>query len=168
MERSKIRDVADQLTDSNTAAFAFQSFLFAKLVETFQYVGQKLLDAANFWSLMFFVEALGIAVCYYVIGFTANSISVVSAASMEHLPSAPDTPTSIYQPPTAKNIMRTFCVNRSVSLMQKTTLQVLSPPDSPPIPHNSSSSLAKTWPYRSSLFSTSQDVLPLRLPLDGN
>ena len=68
----------DPFTDSNAATFAVQSFLFAKLVEVFQYLGQKLLDAANFWSLMFFIEAIGVGFCYFVLGWTANTISVVS------------------------------------------------------------------------------------------
>ena len=78
MDRFKANNGAGQLTDSNAATFAVQSFLFAKLVQVFQYLGQKLLDAGNFWSLMFFIEAIGVAACYFVLGYTANSISIVS------------------------------------------------------------------------------------------
>jgi hypothetical protein len=54
-----------------------QSWLFAQLVQTFQFSGQKLVDAANFWALMFFILALAMAAFYFTIGVGSNSISVV-------------------------------------------------------------------------------------------
>lgn len=60
-----------------TAGFALQSWLVAKLVQVFQFSGQKLASAANFWSLMFFILALAMAVCYYALGMASNSISMV-------------------------------------------------------------------------------------------
>lgn len=60
------------------AAFPLQSWLFAKLILVFSYTDQKLVDAANFWSLWFFVLALGIAACYASIGFAANRLGIVS------------------------------------------------------------------------------------------
>ena len=60
------------------AAYPIQSYLTAKLFETFQYTGQKLLDNGNFWALMFFVLAIFNGLCYYWIGYAANAIAVVS------------------------------------------------------------------------------------------
>ncbi|KAL2812003.1 P-loop containing nucleoside triphosphate hydrolase protein [Aspergillus granulosus] len=53
------------------SAYAIQSYLFAKLIEVFQFTGQKLIDAANFWALMFFILALCVAVCYFILGFSS-------------------------------------------------------------------------------------------------
>ncbi|KAL3466893.1 P-loop containing nucleoside triphosphate hydrolase protein [Aspergillus heterothallicus] len=57
------------------SAYALQSWLFARLIEVFQFTGQRLVDAANFWALMFFVLALCVAVCYFMLGFSAVVIS---------------------------------------------------------------------------------------------
>lgn len=59
------------------AAFAFQSWLFAKLVQVFQFTGSKLIEAANFWSLMFFVLALAMGAFYFDLGYASTSMSVV-------------------------------------------------------------------------------------------
>ncbi|OGM40492.1 lipid A export ATP-binding/permease protein msbA [Aspergillus bombycis] len=58
------------------AAFPLQSWLFAKLIHVFQYTGQQLADAADFWALMFFILALGVALCYSIVGYSSNSLSV--------------------------------------------------------------------------------------------
>ncbi|RAL01225.1 ABC transporter ATP-binding protein [Aspergillus ibericus CBS 121593] len=63
------------------SGFALQSWLVAKLVQVFQFSGQKLAQAANFWSLMFFILALAMAVCYYVLGMASNSISMFVAST---------------------------------------------------------------------------------------
>ncbi|PYH97178.1 putative ABC multidrug transporter [Aspergillus ellipticus CBS 707.79] len=63
------------------AGFALQSWLVARLVQVFQLTGQKLAGAANFWSLMFFVLALSMAVCYFVVGMASNSISMFVAST---------------------------------------------------------------------------------------
>jgi hypothetical protein len=60
------------------AAFPLQSWLFANLIDVFRLTGQKLVDAANFWALMFFILSLGIAACYAVVGYSASRLSVVS------------------------------------------------------------------------------------------
>lgn len=60
------------------AGFSLQSWLFARLVQVFQFTGQKLVDAANFWALMFFILALAMATFYFMLGFSSNSISMVS------------------------------------------------------------------------------------------
>lgn len=61
------------------AGFALQSWLFAQLIQAFQFTGQKLADAANFWALMLFILALAMAAFYFILGFTSNRISVVSS-----------------------------------------------------------------------------------------
>ena len=58
------------------SAFALQSWFFAQLVQAFTYTGQRLIDAANFWALMFFVLALSIALFYFISGY---GIGIVSA-----------------------------------------------------------------------------------------
>lgn len=60
------------------AAYPLQSWLFAKLIEVFSFTGQELTDAANFWSLWFFVLSLGIAACYSAVGFATNRLGIVS------------------------------------------------------------------------------------------
>ncbi|KAL4922130.1 P-loop containing nucleoside triphosphate hydrolase protein [Aspergillus aurantiobrunneus] len=62
------------------SAFAIQSYLFAKLIEVFQFTGQRLVDAANFWALMFFVLALCVALCYFILGFSSIIVSSFIAA----------------------------------------------------------------------------------------
>ncbi|KNG83433.1 putative ABC multidrug transporter [Aspergillus nomiae NRRL 13137] len=63
------------------SAFAFQSWLFAKLVQVFQFTGNKLIEAANFWSLMFFVLALAMGAFYFDLGYASTSMSVHIAAN---------------------------------------------------------------------------------------
>lgn len=60
------------------AGFSLQSWLFARLVQVFQFTGEKLVHAANFWALMFFILALAMATFYLMLGFSSNSISMVS------------------------------------------------------------------------------------------
>jgi ATP-binding cassette, subfamily B (MDR/TAP), member 1 len=59
------------------AAYAIQSYFFAKLIEVFQFTGQKLVTGTNFWASMFFILALGVAACYFVLGYCSLSLSVV-------------------------------------------------------------------------------------------
>ncbi|EAW15287.1 ABC transporter ATP-binding protein [Aspergillus clavatus NRRL 1] len=63
------------------SAFALQSWLFAKLVQVFQFTGQKLVDAANFWSLMFFILAIAMAIFYFDLGIISTLISVKFAST---------------------------------------------------------------------------------------
>ncbi|KAE8135274.1 P-loop containing nucleoside triphosphate hydrolase protein [Aspergillus pseudotamarii] len=63
------------------SAFAFQSWLFAKLVQVFQFSGNKLSEAANFWSLMFFILALAMCLFYFDVGYASTSFSVDIAAN---------------------------------------------------------------------------------------
>ncbi|KAJ5520708.1 ABC transporter integral membrane type 1 [Penicillium fimorum] len=80
------------------SGFSLQSWLFAKLVQVFQFTGQKLVDAANFWALMFFILALAMATFYFMLGFSSNSISmfVVSTARIDYFQSFLSKPVSYY------------------------------------------------------------------------
>jgi ATP-binding cassette subfamily B (MDR/TAP) protein 1 len=49
--------------------FPAQAIIFSRAVLVFQYSGQKMVDEANFWALMFFVLALGVLLSYASIGF---------------------------------------------------------------------------------------------------
>jgi hypothetical protein len=70
--------IRSRLTTSvSIAGYALQSWLFANLVKVFQYTGQKLVNAANFWALMFFILALAMAAFYFMLGWASNSISMV-------------------------------------------------------------------------------------------
>ncbi|KAL9113722.1 MAG: hypothetical protein Q9227_002167 [Pyrenula ochraceoflavens] len=61
--------------------FAAQSFIFSRFFVVFQYTGSRLMSAGNFWSLMFFVLALGIFVCYLIMGYCTNHIGVYVGAT---------------------------------------------------------------------------------------
>lgn len=60
------------------AANAIQSWLFAQLIQAFTFVGQKLVDAANFWALMFFILAIAVGIAYSTLGYTSGRCSTVS------------------------------------------------------------------------------------------
>ncbi|KAL5357214.1 P-loop containing nucleoside triphosphate hydrolase protein [Aspergillus floccosus] len=63
------------------SGFPLQSWLSAKLVQAFQFTGQKLVDAANFWALMFFILALSMFLCYAILGSTATHLSATVATA---------------------------------------------------------------------------------------
>ena len=65
------------------ASYARQSFIFAKLLEAFQFVGQRLIDAGSFWALMFFILAIANGIAYFGIGFAAQYISVVCIPTLQ-------------------------------------------------------------------------------------
>ncbi|KAH8422518.1 ABC transporter ATP-binding protein [Aspergillus melleus] len=79
-------------------AYALQSWLFAKLLEVFQFRGQKLADAANFWALMFFILALAIGVFYFFLGFASHmcSMKVCATYRMEYFQNTLQKPMSFY------------------------------------------------------------------------
>jgi ATP-binding cassette, subfamily B (MDR/TAP), member 1 len=55
-------------------AFPLQSYFFAKVVQVFEFTGSRLVHEGNFWSLMFFVLALGMAVSYLVLGYASTAL----------------------------------------------------------------------------------------------
>ncbi|KAJ5543599.1 hypothetical protein N7461_009602 [Penicillium sp. DV-2018c] len=58
------------------SGYALQSWIFAQLVQVFQFTGQKLVNGANFWALMFFILALAMAAFYFNLGWASNSVSM--------------------------------------------------------------------------------------------
>ena len=58
------------------AMFALQSWIFAKLIQVFQYTGQQLIDTGNFWSLIFFILAIGAGIFYFALGWACNVIGL--------------------------------------------------------------------------------------------
>ncbi|EXJ95664.1 hypothetical protein A1O1_00786 [Capronia coronata CBS 617.96] len=58
------------------SAFSLQSYIFAKLVEVFQFTGERLQERGAFWSLMFSILALSIGACYFSLGSFSNHLSV--------------------------------------------------------------------------------------------
>lgn len=58
------------------AAYAIQAWLLTQVIVVFSYTGAQLVTQCNFWSLMLFVLSLGVAVCYALIGYFSNSLSV--------------------------------------------------------------------------------------------
>ncbi|KAJ0379395.1 hypothetical protein COL26b_002237 [Colletotrichum chrysophilum] len=56
-------------------AFPGQSLIIANLVDVFTLTGSEMISKGNFYSLMFFVLALGVFVCYFAMGWTTNTIA---------------------------------------------------------------------------------------------
>jgi hypothetical protein len=65
------------------ATYPLQAYLFANLINTFTLSGSELVKRGNFWALMFFIEAIGVFIAYFVLGWAGHLISVVS---QRHLP----------------------------------------------------------------------------------
>lgn len=63
------------------ATFALQSWFFAKLVEAFQFTGQRLAHAQSFWALMFFIVAIVVTIAYFVLGTAATLFSTYVAST---------------------------------------------------------------------------------------
>lgn len=56
------------------ATYPGQALLFARLVSVFGMQGDDARDEANFYSLMFFIVAIGNLIAYFIIGWTCNVI----------------------------------------------------------------------------------------------
>ncbi|KAF9874829.1 ABC transporter [Colletotrichum karsti] len=56
-------------------AFPGQSLIIANLVDVFTLTGSEMIKKGNFYSLMFFVLALGVFVCYFAMGWSTNIIA---------------------------------------------------------------------------------------------
>lgn len=55
-----------------------QAVLFSRLISVFALAPDEARDRANFFSLMFFIIAIVVAIGYFVIGFTVNMVSLLS------------------------------------------------------------------------------------------
>ncbi|OAP58471.1 hypothetical protein AYL99_07561 [Fonsecaea erecta] len=80
------------------SAFSLQSWIFAQLIEVFTFTGQRLKERGDFWSLMFFILALGMAVAYFILGFLSNHLSVLvsSVYRREHFSNLLRNPVSFF------------------------------------------------------------------------
>lgn len=58
------------------ASYAIQAWLLSELITVFTYTGARLVNQSKLWSLMLFVLSLGVGVCYALIGYFTNSLSV--------------------------------------------------------------------------------------------
>jgi ATP-binding cassette subfamily B (MDR/TAP) protein 1 len=58
-----------------------QALLMGKLLDVFTLQGSQMTKRANFFALMFFILALGVLVCYFVLGWTTNLIAQVCILS---------------------------------------------------------------------------------------
>ena len=101
------------------AAFALQSWIFARLIEVFRFTGAKLKDQGDFWSLMFFVLALCIAACYFSLGFNSNHVAVVSNPFPQNRSLSIDQTFSMCRAHTDANTFETSCATLSHSLTSK-------------------------------------------------
>ncbi|KAL6231862.1 hypothetical protein BDW75DRAFT_31362 [Aspergillus navahoensis] len=100
------------------SGFALQSYLFAKLIEAFNFTGQRLIDAANFWALMFFVLALGVGACYFTLGSCSVIVShfIASFYRKDYFTSLIQKPISFFD--SASNSSGTLTSNLSSSTKQ--------------------------------------------------
>ena len=48
--------------------YPLQAYIFAKLITAFTLTGPDLVNAGNYWSLMFFIQALGVGMAYFLLG----------------------------------------------------------------------------------------------------
>ncbi|PTB81606.1 P-loop containing nucleoside triphosphate hydrolase protein [Trichoderma longibrachiatum ATCC 18648] len=62
------------------AATPLQAWLFAKLIVVFQFTGAKLLSESRFWSLMWFILAIGVGCAYFgTLFFSTRMASIIRA-----------------------------------------------------------------------------------------
>ncbi|KAK1984249.1 ABC transporter [Colletotrichum cereale] len=59
----------------SVGAFPGQSLIIANLVDVFTLTGSEMITKGNFYSLMFFVLAIGVFVSYFIMGLTTNVIA---------------------------------------------------------------------------------------------
>ncbi|PQE20885.1 putative leptomycin B resistance pmd1 protein [Rutstroemia sp. NJR-2017a BBW] len=57
------------------ACYPLQAYIFAQLISVFQYTGAQLTAAANHWSLMFFILAIGAFVVWFGMGWASNTVA---------------------------------------------------------------------------------------------
>ncbi|PQE27121.1 putative leptomycin B resistance pmd1 protein [Rutstroemia sp. NJR-2017a WRK4] len=57
------------------ACYPIQAYIFAQLISVFQYTGAQLTAAANHWSLMFFILAIGAFMVWFGMGWASNTVA---------------------------------------------------------------------------------------------
>lgn len=61
------------------ATFPAQAVLFSRVVEAFQLPTSRAIEQGDFYSLMFFIVAIGNLILYACIGWASNIVAQVSA-----------------------------------------------------------------------------------------
>ena len=61
-----------------------QAVLFSKLINVFTLPPDEASERANFFSLMFFIIAIVVAIGYFAIGFTVNMVSFLLLRVVPH------------------------------------------------------------------------------------
>jgi len=105
------------------SAYPLQAYILAKIVNIVVLPMDKLQAAASKWSLFFFVLALGVAAAYFIMGSTANVISVVSPSSQDsghmfHAENTADYQSRTLPALTDKNTLRVFWLSQSNFMTQ--------------------------------------------------
>jgi ATP-binding cassette, subfamily B (MDR/TAP), member 1 len=59
------------------AVFPLQAWIFAKLINVFSMAGSELVHSGNFWALMFFIQAIGAGIVYFILGYCTHLMSVI-------------------------------------------------------------------------------------------
>ena len=62
-------------------SYALQSWFFAKLIQVFTFTGQRLTDARDHWSLMFFILAIANGIFYAAMGYSAGIVSASTSST---------------------------------------------------------------------------------------
>jgi ABC-type multidrug transport system fused ATPase/permease subunit len=57
--------------------YPIQAFIFSKLIDTLSLKGQALVSSGNHWSLLFFIQAIGVGVAYFIIGVSSHLTSII-------------------------------------------------------------------------------------------
>ncbi|KAK7432704.1 ABC transporter bea3 [Neonectria magnoliae] len=65
------------------AATPIQAWLFGKVIVAFQYRGEKMREEGEFWSLMWLVLAIGIAIAYFCVVHIATQMSTIVRAKYQ-------------------------------------------------------------------------------------
>lgn len=58
------------------AVYPLQAYTFANITEVFTYTGPRLVSRGNFWSGIFGIQAVGVGIAYFVLGWASYTISV--------------------------------------------------------------------------------------------
>jgi len=63
------------------AAWPIQAWMFAQLISVFALTGQALVSARDYWSLRFLFLAIATGVSYFILGWAAQTVTMVSHLS---------------------------------------------------------------------------------------
>jgi ATP-binding cassette subfamily B (MDR/TAP) protein 1 len=70
-------NISSAMLTLRLAIYPLQAYLFAQLIQTFTLSGQELVHKGNFWSLMFFIQAIGVFIAYFMLGWASHHASAV-------------------------------------------------------------------------------------------